>query len=233
MSERNMRVLTAALLMIFLTAPAGADDLELARDRQDRAALEKTIAELAVKAVRQPNQPEAHYLLALAHSYLAEVALELRDKNLAKSAAETGIKSAERAAALRPFSSEYQRLLGTLCGQVIPANVLSGLRYGKCAQEAVAKAIKLDPKSSMAYLSRGVGNYYLPPALGGGPELALRDFERAIQRKPDNAEAYLWLGIALRKLNRNNEARKAFSKSLELNPRRVWARRQLEKTPAQ
>ncbi len=116
---------------------------------------------------------------------------------------------------------------------MIPANVLSGLRYGKCAQDAVTKAIKLDPKSSMAYVSRGVGNYYLPPALGGGPELAIKDFEKAIQLKPDNSEAYLWLGIALRKVNRNAQARKALSRSVELNPRRIWARQQLEKTPAQ
>lgn len=228
-----MRILITAGLALMLSAPAPAQELEAARDRQDRAAIEKKIAELAVTAVRQPNHPDAHYSLAVAQSYLAEVALELRDKNLAKNAAEAGIKAAERATTLRPDSSEFQRVLGTLCGQVIPANVLSGLRYGKCAQDAVAKAIKLNPKSSMAYVSRGVGNYYLPPALGGGPELAIKDFEKAIQLKPDNSEAYLWLGIALRKVNRNAQARKALSKSVELNPRRIWARQQLEKTPAQ
>jgi tetratricopeptide (TPR) repeat protein len=228
-----MRILLTAGLAFLLTAPANADELEAARDRQDRGALERKIAELAITAAHQPNHAEAHYTLALAQSHLAEVALELRDKNMAKNVAEAGIKVAERAVALRPDSSEYNRLLGTLCGQVIPANVLLGLRYGKCAQDSVTKAIKLDPKSSLAYLSRGVGNYYLPPALGGGPELAIKDFEKAIQLKPKNAEAYLWLGIALRKLNRNAAARKAFSRSLELNPRRLWARQQMEKTPAQ
>ncbi|MEN6601174.1 MAG: tetratricopeptide repeat protein [Bryobacteraceae bacterium] len=228
-----MRTLIASgVVLLMLTATGMAGELEDARDRQDRAALEKKIAELAVTAARRPNQADAQYSLAVAQSYLAEIALEMRDKALAKNAAEAGIKSAERATALRPDVSDYQRVLGTLCGQVIPANVLSGLRYGKCAQDAVAKAIKLDPRSSMAYVSRGVGNYYLPPALGGGPELAIKDFQRAIQLKPANAEAYLWLGIALRKLNRNAQAREAFNKSLELNPRRVWVRRQLEKTPA-
>lgn len=228
-----MRILLTAGLAWLLAAPMNASELEAARDRQDRVALERKIAELAITAVRQPNYAEAHYTLALAQSYLAEVALELRDKNLAKNVAEAGIKSAERAVTLRPNSSEFNRLLGTLCGQVIPANVLLGLRYGKCAQDSVAKAIKLDPKSSMAHVSRGVGNYYLPPALGGGLELAIQDFETAIRLKPDNAEAQLWLGIALRKLNRNAAARKAFTRSLELNPGRVWARQQLEKTPAQ
>jgi hypothetical protein len=35
----------------------------------------------------------------------------------------------------------------------------------------------------------------------------------------------------MRKAKRNAEARKAFSKSLELNPNRVWTKQQLEKTP--
>jgi hypothetical protein len=47
-----------------------------------------------------------------------------------------------------------------------------------------------------------------------------------------SAEAYLWLGLAQRKLHQNAEARVAFTKSLELNPRRIWTRQQLEKTPA-
>jgi hypothetical protein len=41
------------------------------------------------------------------------------------------------------------------------------------------------------------------------------------------------MGLAWRKANRNSEARAEFQKSLELNPRRVWAKQQLEKTPAQ
>ena len=39
-------------------------------------------------------------------------------------------------------------------------------------------------------------------------------------------------GITLRKLNRNAEARAAFTKSLQLNPERIWTKQQLEKTPA-
>ena len=159
--------------------------------------------------------------------------MELKDKNQARTASESGIRAAERAVALRPNSSEFHRVLGTLCGQVIPANVLLGLKYGKCAQEEIKKAIELAPKFASAYLSRGVGNYYLPPALGGGLESAVSDFQKAIQLDQKLAEAHLWLGIALRKANRNREARAALTRSLELNPGRVWARQQLEKTPAQ
>jgi tetratricopeptide (TPR) repeat protein len=88
------------------------------------------------------------------------------------------------------------------------------------------------PKSAMMYVARGVGNYYVPAQLGGGAKLAIPDFQKAIDLDRANAEAWLWLGLSLRKENRDAEARQAFAKSLELNPNRVWAKQQLEKTPA-
>ena len=171
-------------------------------------------------------------MFAVAQSYLAEVATELKDKNGGKSAAEIGIKAAEKAVSLKPAVAEHHRILGTLCGQVIPANVLAGLKYGRCALDSINKAIELDPKSAVAYVSRGVGNYYLPAAFGGGPDVALKDFEKAIQLDPKLAEAQLWIGLTLRKLNRNADARAALAKSLQLNPDRIWTKQQLEKTPA-
>jgi len=220
------------ILLAFLLFAWAAGDLERARDRQDKATLERAASELAAIAAKQPNDATSHYRVAVAQSYLSEIAMEQRDKVQAKNAAEVGMKAAERAVALSPSVSEHHRVLGTLCGQVIPANVMAGLKYGRCAQESINKAIELDGRSAIAYVSRGVGNYYLPPMFGGGPEVAIRDFQKAIQTNPKLAEAHLWLGIALRKANRNEEAQRAIAKSLELNPDRVWAKQQLDKTPA-
>src|SRR6202012_5122669 len=104
-------------------------------------------------------------------------------------------------------------------------------KYGKCAQEQVNKAIELDPKAALNQIGHGVGNYYLQTQLGGGVDLAIKDFEKAVALDPQSPEAHLWLGLALRKANRNAEARKEFQRSLELNPARVWAKQQLDKTP--
>jgi tetratricopeptide (TPR) repeat protein len=225
--------ITIAALAIVACLRALPRELEQARDRQDRAALEKIVASFGAIAGKQANDAQAQYMLALADSVLAEVATELKDKNGGRAAAEAGIKAAERAVALKPDVAEHHRILGTLCGQVIPANVLAGLKYGRCAMDSINKAIELDPKSPLGYVSHGVGNYYLPGAFGGGAELALKDFQKAIQLDPKLAEAHLWMGIALRKLNRNGEARLALGKALQLNPDRVWTKQQLEKTPAQ
>ena len=71
-----------------------------------------------------------------------------------------------------------------------------------------------------------------PAQLGGGTSLAIADFRKAIELDARNAAAWLWLGIALRKDNKDAEARQALSKTLELDPNRVWARQELDKIPA-
>jgi tetratricopeptide (TPR) repeat protein len=222
----NSAILGVLLMSLAATSP----DIENARDRQDRHALEAHVKVLSDAARKSPGAA-AHYRLALAQSYFAEVVLQLGDKDGAREAAEAGIREAERAVALQGNSAEYHRLLGTLCGQVIPGNTLLALKYGRCAIDSINKALELNPKFSDAYLSRGVGNYYLPSAFGGGVEPAIRDFREALRLDPKSASAHLWLGIALRKAGRNAEARAAILRSLELNPNRVWAKQQLEKTP--
>lgn len=224
--------LKVALLLLASRLLLASTELEQARDKQDRAALDRIVSNLQNTATQRPNDANALYQLALAQSYAAEVAIETKDKAQAQRTAEAGIKVAEKAVSMNPNNAEYHRILGTLCGQVIPANVLFGMRYGKCAKESIDKAIQLDAKSPLAYLSRGIGNYYLPPAFGGGPENAIKDFDEAIRLDPKSADAHLWRGIALRKLNRNAEARQELAKSVQLNPQRIWAKQQLDKTPA-
>lgn len=221
-----------AILLALALLASGNSALETARDAQNRQTLERLANEAKDVAGKQTGDAAAQYRAAVAYSYVAEVALEQRDKGAAARAAEAGIALARKAVELSGKTAEYHRVLGTLCGQIIPANILLGLQYGQCARESVDKAIELDGRSALAWVSRGVGNYYLPTQLGGGPDLAIRDLKKAIELDPKLAEAQMWLGIALRKANRNPEARQAFEKSLALNPQRVWTKQQLEKTPA-
>ena len=222
------------MLAIFIAAfmaAAAPSPLEVARDKQDRAALTELAAQAGGAAAKAPNDAEVQYRAALANCYLAEVAIELRDRKAGRQIAEQGIRFAEKTVALKPGNAEYYRLLGTLYGQAV-TDIMSGLTYGPKAKDAINKAVEKAPRSSMMYVARGVGNYYVPAQLGGGAKLSIPDFQKAIELDAGNAEAYLWLGLSLRKENRDAEARQAFAKSLELNPNRVWAKQQLEKTPA-
>ena len=203
-----------------------------ARDAQDRAALQNLVSAARSAAEKAPKEAEAQYRLALALSMEAEVALELKDKNAAEKAATEGVKAAENAIALRGNDGEYYRVLGTLCGQVIPANPIMGaLSYGKRAKDSIERAKQLDPKSAGVWIADGVGNYYLPPSFGGGYEIAIRSFKRALELEPNNAEAWLWLGLAQHRSKQDADARISFAKSLALDPNRVWAKLQLDKIP--
>lgn len=224
--------MTVAILMAGLMAAGAApSQLELARDQQDRAALQRLASDAGAAAAKTPNDAAAQLRAAVAYLYLAEVAIEQHDRRAGRAAAEQGIRAGEKAAALKPNDADAYRVLGTLYGQAI-TDVFSGLSYGGKAKNALAKAIELAPNSSAVWTAHGVGNYYLPPQLGGGPEVAVADFRKAIALDPKNAEAWLWLGVALRKQNKDAEARQAFTKALALDPKRVWAKQQLDKTPA-
>jgi len=218
------------LLMAGMLA-ATPSPLEIARDAQDRPALERMVREAAAAAAKAPKDASAQFRMALASSYLAEVEIEMHDKDAGHRTAVAGVQAAEQAIALQPKDAENYRVLATLCGQAI-TNLLSGLNYGPRAKDAINKAVSLAPKSSPVWVARGVGNYYMPSSFGGGAAQATADFHKAIDLDSQNAEAWVWLGIALRKQNRDATARQAFAKALELDPNRIWVRQQLDKTPA-
>jgi tetratricopeptide (TPR) repeat protein len=211
-----------------------ADNLELMRDKQDRGGLAQAAASLVATAEKNPGDADGWYRAAIAQVYISEVAMELGDKPGSQHGAEDGVKLIDKALAIKSNNADYYRVLGTLCGQVIPANPIMGaLSYGKRAKDALDKAVEMDPKSAPAFVAHGVGYYYLPPSFGGGPENAIRDFKQAINLDPKSADAYLWMGVAYRKLHQNPQAREAFTKALQYAPARVWAKEQLDKTPAQ
>lgn len=227
-------VILVCASLVATAGDSGMNELVAARDRQDLHALDRMISQYKDASQKEPQSASAQYRLALAYSYSAEVATELRDKRKAEAMAEAGMDAARKAVSGNGASAEYHRLLGELCGQVIPANPLLGaLKYGQCAHDEIDKAIQLDNRLALAYVSRGVGNYYLPASMGGGVELALKDFDKAISLNPSLPEAYLWKGVTLRKANRNAEARKALERAVQLDSQWTWAKQQLEKTPAQ
>lgn len=200
--------------------------LRAGRDAQDVPAIAA-----AVRLAAGGKDGRHPYLRALAASYTAEVYLEQGQKDKAAEVARRGIESAREAVGVDARNAEYRRLLGTLCGQMIPANLLSALEFGRCAKEEIDKALELNPRSAAAYLARGVGNYYLPEAFGGGVEKAIADMRRAVALDAKLADGWLWLGIALRKKRDFAGAHEALAQARALAPQRKWVDEQIRKTP--
>ncbi len=232
--HRSSAIIFCTIALIGRGAFAAEGDLVRARDHQDLAALDQLIAQYKANLQAHPSWADAQYQLALAYSYAAEVAMEVHDKKRSEAYAEAGIDPARLAASWQAGDAEFHRLLGELCAQTIPANPFFGaMKYGQCARDEINKAIELDKKLALAYVSRGVGSYYLPQQIGGGTDVALRDIDEAISINPNLADAYLWKGVTLRKAGRNAEARQALERAMQLDPERVWTKEQLAKTPPQ
>src|SRR5260221_14310064 len=101
----------ALLFLLSLGANAsGNSELLKARDAQDRAALARIASERSMDAEKAPNDAAAQYTAAFAQSTPAEIAAELRDKDLARTASDAGIPQAERAVSIDPKPSEYHRI---------------------------------------------------------------------------------------------------------------------------
>src|SRR5947209_19017219 len=97
---------TIVLTLILSTAQGwAASDLEKARDTQDRAAIAAIAKQMEEQAGKNPGDANAQYKLAQAQSFLAEVAMEQHDKVASRSAAESGIKAAEKAVAINGNSA--------------------------------------------------------------------------------------------------------------------------------
>lgn len=211
--------------------PLWKQPLVAARDAQDTASLQKFASQPPPDAgAKAPPAPSEH-LRALAYSYLAEVHLELGNKADAASAARQGVTLARSALESRPEDAEIHCLLGTLCGQVIPASPLSALSFGQCALEEVERALRINPRLPEAYLARGVGNYYLPPIFGGSVAKAEADFRKALELAPGWADPHVWMALAARRRGDAAAARKHLLDAQRLAPSRKWIQVQLSKTP--
>src|SRR5437868_10604498 len=112
MSTKAWRVQLLSCLGVFfgmlvMAAVAGTSELEQARNRQDLPALERIISQCQQAAQAKSQSAEATYQLALAYSYAAEVAIEIRDKKKAEALAEKGIEAAKKAVSEKPSNAEY------------------------------------------------------------------------------------------------------------------------------
>jgi tetratricopeptide (TPR) repeat protein len=80
-------------------------------------------------------------------------------------------------------------------------------------EDALKKALELNPKSESAYLELGVFHQYQ------GQFLQAEDaFKKALELNPKNDDAYLELGGVYRSQDKFPQAEDAFKKALELNP---------------
>ncbi len=134
--------------------------------------------------------------------------------------------------------AQYQAALANSVLAEIAAEVRDKNQAQAAAEagmKAAERAISLKPANAEYHRILGTLCGQEAAAVGGLGALkygrsSLEEINKALELDP---KASLNYGLALRKANREADARKEFQKSLELNPARVWTKEQLAKTPAQ
>ena len=87
-------------------------------------------------------------------------------------------------------------------------------RQTKIAEEAVARALVLNPRNAMAHLTRG-----LVLRVQGRLEESLVEFQRTLELNPNEVDAYVAMGNSENLLGRAKEAIKVLQHALRLDPR--------------
>jgi Flp pilus assembly protein TadD len=97
------------------------------------------------------------------------------------------------------------------------------------------KAARLAPENPRVALERGVSYLHTPGMFGGGLDKAIGELERArglfaLQATAEpwpswgRIDAYAWLGQALAKKGRVEDARRVYQEALEIEPNAGWIR---------
>ncbi len=86
--------------------------------------------------------------------------------------------------------------LQALLYQLRITDMASGAKYSMKAGEAISKAEKLNPENPRVYYLRGSNTFHSPKFIGGGPEKARPDLEKAAQmfesQKPSDPLMPTW-----------------------------------------
>lgn len=186
-----------------------------------------------------PNDPLLLYYRSLALYRTASLYLGRKKTDEAKRAIDEADLLLEQATAKSP-TADALALRSSVIGQQIglSGNPLSGMTLGPKASGLLDRAKELEPKNPRVWLISGMSAMFTPKMFGGGADKAEEDIKKALglfeTDRPvapapswGRADAYIWLGQALQKNDKPDEARVAYQKALELQPKNGWVLYQL------
>jgi len=210
------------------TLEHGLAALKLGSETMALPQLDEALRIFIARAAAADPAGEAHYHLARTHEALALYHVDRGDTASAARHLERGITAAKIAVDRNRDASAHSTVLGNLYGLLTAqSGVVGKMRYGRLAASAFATALRLDARNPLAHVGAGIGKLETPAMFGGSVVEALAEFRRAQALDPTCTEAWIWEGIAQRRLGEIPDARRAFTKALAVNPRSAHARREL------
>ena len=228
-------VLGSVAAVVRADGPPGAESLDdgmaalrAGFDALALAPLQEAVRILRAHADAADADGAVHYHLARAFEGIGLHHAVHGEQDEARRAFGDGIGAATIATERAPTTAAYHAELGNLYGNLAAqSGVIGKVRNGRLATAAFTRALELDPRNATAHVGIGIGKLETPRAFGGSTDAALAEFRAAQQLDARCDEAWIWEGIALRRRGAVAEARRAFAKALEMNPRSNHAQREL------
>lgn len=114
-------------------------------------------------------------------------------------------------------TSERYRVEADLLGTIIRSK-FRGNRYGDRMQDAMEKAIELDPDNPEAWITGSKRMLFASERYGGNVPKALDYLNKALEIDPDNERALVFRGIAYEKLGDMEKSKEDIDRTLAINP---------------
>lgn len=186
-----------------------------------------------------PNDPLLLYYRSLALYRTASLYTGLKKNDEAKRALDEADLLLEQATAKSPTADALalrSSVIGLMIG--LSGNPLSGMTLGPKSSGLLDRAKEMEPKNPRVWLVSGMSAMFTPKMFGGGTDKAEQELKKSLTlfetdhpARPSPswglADAYIWLGQALQKNDKPDDARAAYQKALELQPNNQWVLRVL------
>ena len=250
MRRSSLLVISGLMLTVASTAPgqlsgtakwadSASREIEAANAVGDLDRLTSAPAMLDRVLTVTPNDPLMLYYRSLALYRSAGLYTGMKRNDEAKRALDEADLLLEQATAKTPSADALalrSAVLGLMIG--LSGNPLSGMTLGPKSSGFADRAMELEPKNPRVWLIRGMSAMFTPKTFGGGTDKAEHDLKKAIELfdadRPvapapswGRADAYIWLGQALQKNEKPDEARVAYQKALAIQPGNQWVERVL------
>jgi len=183
----------------------------------------------------RPTRSRQYINLGLADYRMANQLPEDAEPRREK-AIEDAIGHLKRATNLDAKMADAWALLAGCYGQMMGMNPMQAMILDPKSSDALKKAKELAPKNPRIWIISGTQDYFTLSMFGGDKERALKKFKTAarfvdqetiedpLMPSWGHADAYAWVGIAHLNAERDEKARSAFEKALDINPSYGWVK---------
>lgn len=220
-------------------ADSASREIDAANVAGDLTRLTNAAAMLDRVLTVTPNDPLLLYYRSLALYRSASLYTGRKRPDEAKRALDEADLLLEQATTKSPTADALalrSSVIGLMIG--LSGNPLSGMTLGPKSSGLLDRAAELEPNNPRVWLIRGMSAMFTPKMFGGGTDKAERDLRKAIELFDTDhpvspapswgrADAYVWLGQALQKDEKLDDARVAYQKALEIQPGYQWVQRVL------